>query len=112
MVSGREHVCFTTDVALGVHNIIYKNTMNYTYNMVMYKQELTRDSDPGDQEMFIVEGKAIKHLRESLVKPCSCHFSGGPWKLDKLVQVFPTNSIYIYPYDCPWNTTERTCSPS
>ena len=48
----------------------------------------TGDSDPTDQEMFIVEQKAFKHLCDSLVRPCSCHFSAAPWKLDKFVQVF------------------------
>ena len=54
----------------------------------------TEDSDPSDQGMFIVERKAFKHLCESLVKPCSCHFNGAPWKLDKTVQVLPRMVMY------------------
>ena len=55
----------------------------------------TEDSDPSDQGMFIVERKAFKHLCESLVKPCSSHFSCAPWKLDKTVQVLPHMVMYI-----------------
>ena len=47
----------------------------------------TGDSDPSDQEMLIVEQMAFKHLCDSLVRPCSCHVSAVPLKLDKFVQV-------------------------
>ena len=55
----------------------------------------TGDSDPSDQEMFIVEQMAFKHLCDSLVRPCSCHVSTAPWKLDKFVQVY---MIFIVQY--------------
>ena len=75
----------------------------------------TGDSDPSDQEMFIVEKKAFKHLCDSLVRPCSCHFSVAPWKLDKVVQVFIfTSNSYVYMYStlCYMNIIERTCFAS
>ena len=55
---------------------------------IMHVGVFTGDRDPSDQEMFVVEQKAFKHLCDSLVSPCSCHFSAAPWKLDKSVQVF------------------------
>ena len=50
----------------------------------------TGDGDSGSdhgQEMFIVEQKAFQNLCDSLVRPCCCHLSPAPWRLDKFVQV-------------------------
>ena len=72
--------------------------MKYNQTKILYMVYklgvFTEDSDPSDQGMFIVERKAFKHLCESLVKPCSCHFSGAPWKLDNTVQVLPHMVMY------------------
>ena len=96
---------------------IYINAVKYNRAIWLCDSGLCpRDSDPSDQGMFIIEQGAFKHLCERLVEPCSCHFSGAPWKLDKSMQVLPHTVTYIYMLQVP-NTmaslslyTERACS--
>ena len=58
----------------------------------MYSGLFTGDSDPSDQGMFIDEQEAFKHLCE---RPCSSHYSGAPWKLDRSMRVLPHTVTYV-----------------